>query len=139
MATLYSPEYNQNEPDLILKGGGHGTKVRCLRATYTYSAAGAIGDVIYMGRLPKGAKVVGLMLYSPGAATQTIDLGTATDPDAFVDAVVHAADGFLVDTDLDPATAFAALTDDDDVILTNGVVAYEDTDVITMALFYVFE
>jgi len=95
MATLYGSNATRrlvnNPPDKVDAGVQHGR----VRVSYdTYTAAGALsnGDVIRMGYLPKGARVVGYWLKSNDLGTTgtckvgyeaSADAAEAADDDAF--------------------------------------------------------
>lgn len=80
-------------PSARVHQGEWGGKELTMIDTFTYAGEAADGDVINMGRLPAGAKVLGARLFSGDfGGTGTLKLGhTASNDGSLVDAAVDNA------------------------------------------------
>lgn len=83
MATKYSNNYtllNNVPSEKIAPSDGYG-KVRALYAEYALTADLASGDVIKMFRIPKGARVIDMIVDLPDLDTSggTVDIGWSKD------------------------------------------------------------
>lgn len=109
MATYYGIETSKPRSSIpqARDQGTLGGGVKTLYDKYTLSADLSAADVIVMGKLPAGARVVGYWLKSSDldASGGTLDLGWAASSDAVVSAD---DDGFLSNVDV----ATAAITVD---------------------------
>lgn len=104
MANHYGTNHTaafQTEPVSNVDAKSFGGRIRALYDEFTVTAALALNDKIYMGRLPKGAKIIEVVLASTDlGSTGDVDVGYeyvdsasgTSDPDAFLDGVdVNAA------------------------------------------------
>lgn len=110
MSSFYGVEYTnvtQDVPSEKAPGNKWGGRVRCMFDTYELAAAKSQGDKIYMGKLRKGDRVIGVTLAFDAldASGGTVDVGyeyNATgessltdDPDAFIDGAACDAAGIV--------------------------------------------
>jgi hypothetical protein len=134
-AALYGGTIPQKVSGKLLGG-----RVRNFRATYTQGAAdGSIGDVVYFGKLPKGASPLplGVAFFSGGNATATMKIGLAGNDDAFCAATSIAAQGSVALTNDFVGGANLDITADTDVIGTNATAAINAGQKITVWIPYV--
>lgn len=150
MATLYSSQYQSayvNVPADKLPIGDYNGRVRMLKFDHTFAAdVNAIADIVKLGKLPKGAKVIGGRLYCPSLGTTGIfhwgfaaDAGAVetADPDAFgvsLDAGGQAVDstmagtvgGFLKEfaAEVDVQLAFTEASDDAADVVVKGYLLF---------------
>ena len=90
-------------PMQVAEQGQQGGNLKECYDKYTLTADLASGDVIHMGKIPKGARVIDVRLVSADLDAQsagTLDIGWAASADG-VEAVD--ADGFLADVDVNTA------------------------------------
>lgn len=106
MATKYSDNYTllNNVPSEKIASSDNG-KVRALYATYTLTADLASGDIIKMFRIPKGARVIDMIVDFPDldASGGTVDIGWSKDLrnlGASAGGEDLDADGFKADVDV---------------------------------------
>lgn len=103
MATVYGKNYTKGYKDPTnnsakMEKGSYNGHVKTLYDEYTFPAnAFAANDIIKVGKLPAGARVIGASVKSPSLGTTGIfDLGNAVSADASVaadqDAFVAQAD-----------------------------------------------
>jgi hypothetical protein len=108
MATYYGDQYQDayvDVPSSAIAPGDVNGVVRMLRGTYTFAANLLANDVIYIGKLPAGAKVVQAHLHVDGdlGDASSLDLGhlangvDSVNLDAFYDglATTAAASGLM--------------------------------------------
>lgn len=82
MATLYSVGQTNARavPQVLVDQGGRGGRVKCLYDSYTSAGALTSGDIIKMGKLPAGARIIGAKLYnSDHGTTGTAVVGWASN------------------------------------------------------------
>ena len=88
-ANVYSAEYTNayvTTPPVKNSAANLGARIRMIRATYTQGAsAGAIGDLVYFGKLPQGATPVlgGKAYFSAGVASSTLQIGVTGNTACF--------------------------------------------------------
>ncbi len=145
MASVYGVEYTNvyvDVPSEKAKINSVGGNLRVVSDTYTLTADLASGDKIYMGKLPKGARVINVYcsFADLDASGGTIDIGyeyadsaLTDDPDAFgvdIDVATAAASysmasegvnlpGFLYET---TGEADLIITTDGDTDATSGAI-----------------
>lgn len=103
MATLYGvgETQGQNSPPERVEQGERGGRVKCLYDEYTSAGALTSGDIIKMGKLPMGARIVGASLYTTDhGTTGTVTVGWAANGVEAAD-----ADGIFTTTDINAAAA----------------------------------
>ena len=88
MATVYGANYTKqfiNNPlELIPKGEQYG-RVHVAYDSYTASGAIGINDLVYLMKLPAGARVLACTFkHDDLGSTGAISVGTLADPDAFI-------------------------------------------------------
>lgn len=103
MASKYGVEYTnltQDVPAEMPPPNKYGGRIRAVYDTYALSADLAAGDKIYMGKLPKGARVIDVILAFDALGAGTLDVGYeyadtdfTSDPDAFIDGVAVTSAG----------------------------------------------
>lgn len=106
MASLYGLEYTNVTQDVpsekapINKWGGN---IRCMYDTYAISADVASGDKLYMGKLPKGARVLDVILAFADldGSGGTLDVGY--EYNATGNTLTDDLDAFLADVDVTSA------------------------------------
>ena len=94
MANFYGANYSKTiaVPKEFIDFGDVGGEVKCLYDSFTYTAAPAQNDLVYIGKLPKGARVIQVIAKAAdGGGTGVIDVGVAGDVDAFIDGLDHSA------------------------------------------------
>jgi hypothetical protein len=80
-ANVYAAEYTNSyvtTPPVKNSAAQLGGRIRIFRATYTQGASvGAVGDIVYFGKLPQGATPVpgGKAFFSTGTASSTLKIG----------------------------------------------------------------
>jgi hypothetical protein len=94
MATLYGSNYSNayiEEPKSSYGKGEYNGHLKCLYDEHTFAAdVNAINDVIKMGKLPAGSRVVGTVVKMPATGTTGIfEFGYAANAEDVAD-----ADGF---------------------------------------------
>lgn len=107
MASKYGSAYTdkfQTVPSVAVAGNKWGGKLRVCYDTYALSADLAAGDKIYMGKLPKGARVIDCILAFADldGSGGTLDVGyeyNATGESSLTDD----PDAFLADVDVTSA------------------------------------
>lgn len=107
MASKYGLAYTdkfQTVPSVAIAGNKYGGRLRVCYDTYALSADLASGDKIYMGKLPKGARVIDCIVAFADldASGGTIDVGyeyNATGESSLTDDL----DAFLADVDVTSA------------------------------------
>lgn len=91
MANLYGANYTKSErtvPVEILPHAEVNGKVHVAYDSITLAGVVANGDVIYMSKIPAGARVLSVKIASPSLGTTgTANVGTLTDATAFGSAV----------------------------------------------------
>lgn len=99
MATLYGSQYQNayvDKPSTKIRPGDYNGEVKHLFFSYPVTAAPSNGDVIKLGRLPKGARILDAVLKFPDLGTAgSLNLGfnggtnglETADPDALMAAV----------------------------------------------------
>lgn len=107
MADLYGANYTKvyvNKPSEKAGKGEFNGHVKTLYDEYTFLAEAGTSDVVYLGKLPAGARVVGGKVKCPSTgATGIFDLGylangvDAADADGFAAAVDPGAAAVLAD------------------------------------------
>lgn len=106
MATLYGNEYNDayvSVPSVKIKPGYWKGQELVMAFTFDVTAAPTNGDVIKLGKLPKGALVTDAVLSFTDLGTAgVLNLGWAASSDGVVAAD---ADGFLASVDVNAAAA----------------------------------
>jgi hypothetical protein len=120
MPTIYSNQYQDafiDVPSNKIKRGDQSGEVKHLFFDYQVTAAPANGDVLKLGKLPKGARVVEACLSFPDLGTAgSLNMGWAASAELIVDSVTPVeaadADGFLAAVDV--ATAA------DTVLMSSG-------------------
>lgn len=150
MATIYGVNATKrlvNVPSDKLKANAQGGVLRIAYDEYAIAADRASGDILVLGRLPAGAKVVGVQLAFDDldASGGTLDVGVyydssslTDDPDALLADVSVTSAGIVDWGDTAEVTAFGyeALGDGDICVTFDG-----DTDAtsgnIKLAVFYV--
>lgn len=111
MATKYGAQTTKRlntTPPKLVDSGYDGGRVKCMSDSYALTADLSAADVIRMGRLPKGARVVDVRFVYPDldASGGTIDVGwlASAELDSSAAAVEAAdADGFLAAVDVTSA------------------------------------
>ena len=88
MATVYGANYTKqfinNPSELIPKGEQYG-RVHVAYDSYTASGAIGINDLVYLMKLPAGARVLACTFkHDDLGSTGAISVGTLADPDAFI-------------------------------------------------------
>ncbi len=153
MANLYAiaeTSLRASPPDYA-QPNERGGKVRCLYDKFTVSADMAAADIIHFGKIPKGARVLEVVLKSADldASGGTVDVGWAAgaggvetgDADGFLDDVdVTSADTFKMTDDLaNAAGLYKEFSEEVDVIVTTD----GDTDAtsgdIELCVWYVLD
>ena len=132
MATVYGvnfTKYDQNVPKEMVNVAENGGRMRVIYDTYVASAL-AKDSTIYVGRLPKGARVWNVLISSTNStANVTAAVGVVGDTDKFISATAMATDGKMVQMASDGAAvsgnASAAsfgveITAQTDVIITTS-------------------
>lgn len=110
MASKYGVEYTnvtQDVPSEKAPANKWGARLRCVYDTYALSADLAAGDKIYMGKLPKGARVIDVQcsFADLDGSGGTIDIGyeyNASGESALTDDL----DAFGVDIDVTSAASY---------------------------------
>lgn len=106
MATLYGTQYKQayvDVPSSKIAPGDVGGEVKFMYFDYTITAAPTNGDVLKLGKIPKGARIVDACLAFPDLGSAgAVNLGWAASADG-VEAAD--ADGLLVNVDVNTAAA----------------------------------
>lgn len=110
MATLYGTEYSNAyvaKPSLKTSPGDFNGAVKTIYFEYPITAAPTAADVIKVGKIPKGARVMGAGLKFGDLGTAgVLELGFAAD----VDAVETAdPDAFLASVDVNAAADFVTM------------------------------
>lgn len=96
MSTLYGRNYDEvyNNNGKVDPGEYNGHK-KVMFEDYTFAAEASSADIIKLGKLPKGARVLSATLKSPDlGGTGTIDVGTADNGTESAD-----QDGFIAAAD----------------------------------------
>tara|TARA_R100001510_G_C7614890_1_gene177352 strand:- start:7 stop:468 length:462 start_codon:yes stop_codon:yes gene_type:complete len=133
MATVYGvnfTKYDQNVPKEMVNVSENGGRMRVIYDTYVASAL-AKDSTIYVGRLPKGARVWNVLVSSTNTtANNKLAVGVVGDTDKFIAATAMTVDGQMVQMASDAAVvggnASAAsfgveITAQTDVVITTSV------------------
>lgn len=103
----YSSDRLEDVPSTKIPADVQHGRIRIAYDEYTFTADLAAADVIHMGLLPKGARVVGYWLKADDldASGGTLDLGWAASSETSGGSAVEAADddGFLSNVDVTSA------------------------------------
>ncbi len=119
-----------------------GGRVRCVRDCVELVSSAAIGDVINLIRLPKGAKLLDdSELYFPAGlgASVTVKVGDSGDDDRYLAAVAVGNTAKTIRLDALKLSAGYALTAEDVITLTVGVAAIAANTKIGVNLKYVVD
>lgn len=109
MASLYASNYTnayRNVPSSKYNAGDFYGRVHVLIDSYTAAGALSSGDVIYFGKIPKGAKVINALLsHDDLGTTGTGKLGWAASAELSAGSAVEAADddGLIASIDFNTA------------------------------------
>ena len=154
LTTILGPT-SGNNPATRIKANKQGGRIRIFEASYTVPAGGiAIGDKIYWGQLPLGARPLGYLgrlRWSAGAASSTLNLGDnvsaarhlaatavttagSATPDA---AEVGGASFEVTDVSGTKENLYVSATDNGALISTVAGAALQAAQVITLRMPYV--
>lgn len=110
MATLYGAQATKRlntVPEQLVEQGYGGGRIHVLSDSYTLTADLTAADVIKMGKLPKGARVVDVRFVYPDldASGGTVDVGWQASAELAAGVAVEAADadGFMAAVDVTSA------------------------------------
>lgn len=113
MASKYASGYTdkfQTVPSVAIAGNKYGGRVRVCYDSYALTADLAASDKIYMGKLPKGARVLDVILSVPALGAGTLDVGyeyNATGESSLTDDT----DAFLVGVAVTSAATYSLAAD----------------------------
>lgn len=137
-ANVYSAEYTNayiTTPPVKNSAAQLGGRIRIFRGTYTQGAAvGAVGDIVYFGKLPAGATRVpgGKCFFAAGTAASTLKIGmVGADADMCAATAINAAGSVALDV-FAAAGAVSKLAADTDVIGTVAGAGIAAAQVITV-------
>jgi hypothetical protein len=145
MADLYSIGYNNDnaKPPVNHKPNEGGGRVRYYYDTYLQgAAAGAIGDVIHMKKLPEGARILpgGKIFWGTGTATETLKVGvTGADASLLAATAAATAGSALLEAGLASGLTYETPAGGIEVLVTDGVAAIAAAQRITVHIPYVID
>jgi len=156
MANVYGTQQTKANSVPMKMGDAHsmGGRMRVLSDSYVIPAAGsvAVGDVLTIGELPKGARVWEAHLgVSASTGTAKLELGTivtsggvtTTDPDALLGDVVHSSNfNRSIESGQTAATASVvplSYPDGATIIVTNSVAKWTSGVTITCTIKYTID
>jgi hypothetical protein len=133
MASLYGVEYTnvtQDVPSEKAPANKWGARLRVVYDTYALTADTASGDKIYLGKLPKGARVIDVICHFADfdASGGTMDIGyeyNATGESSLTDD----PDAFGVDIDVTSAASYAMASEGAN-LAGNGYEIEGDADIV---------
>ena len=139
-STFYSNEWTAQfitSPPTFQEGRDMSGKLRVTRVTETFGTDHDDGDIVYLCKLPKGAKVLAALSYliTDGSCTQgAVDIGDSSDDDRYASALSLATAGKVAFDELVTGDGYVigTATDDDIIIAT---VETADVDVATVVVF----
>lgn len=135
MASLYGTYHTeafQNDPVDNVAAKVFGGKIRQIYDEINLSAVLAVGDKVYLGKLPKGAKVVEAILSFPDLGTtgvvdlgyEKVDSSLTSDQDAFLASVdVNSAADTVKMSDQNNMVGFGLEMDGDAYIVLKATTA----------------
>lgn len=136
--TEYGLMYSGQQPTKV-DSDKMGGRCRWLIATYLQGAAdGTIGDRIFIGKLPKGARRVpgGMCFFAAGNTNATLKVGIVGSDAAYAPATAIAAAGSVGLDTCFASGAESVMTDETDLIATNAVAAIKAGQKITFHIPY---
>jgi len=136
--TEYASMYTGQQP-VKVDSDKMGGRIRYLVATYTQGAAdGTIGDIIYIGRLPMGARRVpgGMCYFSAGNAGATLKVGYVGSDANYQAATSIAAAGSMTLDACFASGGESVMPAETDLIATNAVAAVKAGQKITFHIPY---
>ena len=151
MASLYGVEYTNVTQDVPSEKAAHNkwnAPLRIMYDSYTFASDLSADDKIYLGKLPKGARVIDVILAVTALGGGTIDVGyeynatgesALTDNlDAFLDGVdVTNAANFSMSEDLANADGFAyEIEGDADIVATIATDTSASSGTIKLCVIY---
>jgi len=156
MANVYGTQQTKanSVPMKMCDAHSMGGRMRVLSDSYVIPAAGsvAVGDVLTIGELPKGARVWEAHLgVSASTGTAKLELGTivtsggvtTTDPDALLGDVVHSSNfNRSIESGQTAATASVvplSYPDGATIIVTNSVAKWTSGETITVTIKYTID
>ena len=145
MADVYSTGYNNVNatPPVKEKASANGGRVRIYKDVYTQgAAAGAIGDVIHMKKLPAGARILpgSKLFWGTGTATETLAVGVTGAASKFVAATAAATAGsVLLEAHLAAGLDYEVPAGGIEVIVTNATAAIAAAQAITVWIMYALD
>ena len=144
---LYGSNYTKafvNVPSQKIEPGEHVGKVKVAYDEYDLDDLGVVladGDLIYMMKMPKGARILEAVIHCPDLGTAgIINLGTAADPDRYIAAL----DGGLSaaakgEMGAGVAGAFEEFSVDTQLLIKCTEASIAITGVIKVAVYYVMD
>jgi hypothetical protein len=158
LTNVYGNNYNDayvESPQTKIHQGERGGRVKVMYESFTFDADGAASETVYLGRLPKGAKVLSARVFGPDlGGTGTSELGNsasvdgsatdAADVDAFIDAIDHSGQAFDVSDSASsqrgPAIGLVRFSTEVNVIWTlTGATSGATSKIVYMILTYVVD
>ena len=123
MANLYGANYTKayiSNPPVIVDQANFDCKVKCSYDSYSNTAAIADGSIIYLQKLPKGARVIDVILHSTdqGGTAQSLACGFSDDADAFIAAADNSGQAVKAFADAAAAGVGVVLSEEKQVIVT---------------------
>ena len=146
MANLYGSNYTLayvNVPSEKIEPGEQVGKVKVAYDEYDLDGLGVViaaNDLIYLMKIPAGARVLEAIIDSPSLGTTGIvQLGTAADPDRYIAAADAGGQAVREKMPLGADGAFEELTEETQLILKCTEITTEITGIIKVAVFYVMD
>ncbi len=139
--TNYAKMIDPSSANILSPGTSHG-RIRVMFDTYTMTAI-TTGSTIKMGKLPKGARVIGVGLnFGTGATSFTLAIGNAVSGQSAIFAAATAAvtASTVINWYMLAANAFytvGTLSGDDVMTLTTGGATGNTTQVVNLYTLYV--
>lgn len=147
MATKYSVQNTNINAGTKLGNGDYNGRVKSTYAEYTLTAALAAGDILYVGKIPAGARVIDAVVQTPanGGAGEA-DLGwlangvDAASQNGFIDALFDAsAEIRHIKDAANNAGYLKVFGAETDVVITGTVETTATSGTIKVQLTYVLE
>lgn len=139
--TSYAARYN-TEPLTFYPKGDFNAHVKCLYETYALpSAVIAQNDLIYVGKLPAGAKIQNVVMLSPTmGGTGTFQVGTVADSDRYISSL-DAGDGAAIGEMVDAVHAgqFEELTVETEIVIKCTEATTATSGTLKIAIYYVVD
>lgn len=135
MANLYGVNYSKSVavPPTIIDHAEVNGRSHIAYDEYTLEAVIADADVIYLSKIPSGARVLSIRIISPSLGTTgTVNVGTVDVPDLFATNV--AVNGGAVDKVIG---SLAKMAKEEQLILTATAATTESTGTIQVAVEFI--